>query len=148
MMIETIEELRIKYPQFPEDMMVFTKFIRTYKNQLLLLREKARVTNNHRLYEAVQNLFEDYFQYTHDKALFNHFTLEVDGYYDDYLLSSMIGAAIKVRDHYAIMWNDSRNIPVDHNGLHYTAGNYRWGDACSGCNRLAEDLKTIRRGKM
>ena len=146
LMISSLEELRQKYPPYPEDMKVFNDFIETYRNQLLLLREKARVNNHWRLYEAVQHLFEDYFQYTHDKSLFNHFTLEVDDTYDDYLCHSVMVAAENVRDHYAPMWKDSVGIPLHHNNLHYSAGIIRWGDASSGCNRLAEDLQSIRRG--
>ncbi len=146
LMISSLEELRQKYPEYPEDMRVFNEFIETYRNQLLLLREKARITNNHRLYEAVQHLFEDYFQYTHDKTLYNHFNLEVTNDYDDYLCHSVIEAAEKVRDHYLPMWKDSRGIPL-YNGRHHSAGVIRWGNACSGCNRLADDLKNILEGE-
>ncbi|WP_406533405.1 hypothetical protein [Methanobrevibacter sp.] len=145
-MISSLEELKEKYPPYPHDMKVFNEFIETYRNQLLLLRENARVNNNERLYEAVQHLFEDYFQITHKRDLFNHFPLEVSGEYDAYLLESVIKAAEKVRDYYSPMWEDSHGIPLDHTGLHYSAGIIRWGDACSSCNRLAEDLKSIRRG--
>lgn len=145
-MVTSFEELWEKYPQYPEDMRVFNNFIETYRNQLLLLRESARVNNHWRLYEAVQHLFEDYFQYTHNKDLFNHSSLEVTGEYDTYLLESVIKEAEKVRDHYSPMWKDSVGIPLDHTGLHYSAGVIRWSYACSGCNRLSEDLESIRRG--
>lgn len=145
-MVASLEELREKYPEYPRDMEVFNDFVENYKNQLLLLREKARVTNNHRLYEAVQHLFEDYFQYTHDKTLYNHFNLEVDDDYDDYLCHSVIRAAEKVRDYYTPMWKDSVGIPL-YNGRHHSAGVIRWGYACSGCNRLVDDLKSLERGK-
>ena len=139
MTVKSLEELRRKYPEYPEDMKVFNDFIRKYKNQLLLLREKARINNDERLYEAVQHLFEDYFQYTHDKTLYNYHPLEVDGEYDNYLLQSVKVEAEKVRDHYAPMWKDSRGIPL-YNGRHHSAGVIRWGDAASGCNRLATDI--------
>lgn len=146
MSVQSIEELRMKYPSYPEDMRVFNKFINDNKNQLLLLREKARVNQNTRLYEAIQGLFEDYFQYTHDKTLYDHFRLEVDLEYDPYLLSSVREAAEQVRDHYAPMWKDSHGIPLDHTGMHHSAGVIRWGNATSGCNRLATDIEKIEGG--
>ncbi|WP_407462835.1 hypothetical protein [Methanobrevibacter sp.] len=140
-MVASIEELKRKYPEYPEDMKVFNDFIQINKTRLLLLREKARTNNDERLYEAVQHLFEDYFQYTHDKTLYDHFPLELgNGDYDPYLLSCVKEEAEKVRDHYAPMWKDSRGIPL-YNGRHHSAGVIRWGDAASGCNRLATDIK-------
>lgn len=146
-MVASLEELREKYPPYPYDMKVFNEFVTTYRNPLILLREKARVNNHERLYEAVQHLFEDYFQYTHDKSLLKHVSLEVTSDYDEYLLSSVAEAAKEVRDYYAPMWKESHGIPLDHTGLHYSAGVIRWGDACSGCNRLADDLKNILEGE-
>lgn len=135
-----LKELKEKYP-YPNDMDVFTDFIQTYKTQLLLLREKARVNNNQRLFEAIQNLFEDYLQYSHDRTLYEYHNLEVNCDYDDYLLNNLMRAAKEVRDYYAPMWKESRSIPVD-NGR-YSAGIIRWGDACSGCNRLATDIMVV-----
>ena len=141
-MVTSFEELYEKYPKYPEDMKVFNEFVENYKNQLLLLREKARVNNHWRLHEAVQQIFESYFQYTHDKSLYNHFNLEVDGDYDDYLCNTVIKVAETVRDHYAPMWKDSVGIPL-YNGRHHSAGVIRWGSACSECNRLVDDLKSL-----
>jgi len=139
--LEDLEKLHRENP-YPEDMVMFNEFIETHHTQLILLREQARVNDYERLYEAVQNLFEEYFQYSHDRRLYDYPSLQVNGEYDDYLLHTLVEAATPLMNHYGELFYQSR-IPLDNTGVHFSGGNYRWGDASSSCSRLIGDIKRI-----
>lgn len=141
-MMEELIELKEQYP-FPECMDMFLEFIETYHTQLILLREQARVNGYGRLYEAIQNIFQDYGDYTKDNSLRDYPSLNVNGKYDTYLLHSLVNAATPVMYHYGELWKKSKGIPIDNTGVNFTPGIPGWGDASSGCSRLIGDIKRI-----